>query len=408
MLNVVHISTFDNGGAGNAALRLHLGLLETEINSTFLCLRKTTHHKNVVAFSQRNKLSQSVFIRAPFNLIGLPINKTTRNTNQLKRLSGKYEMFTFPDTDTDILQHPAVVNADIVHLHWVGKYLDYSFFPRINKPVIWTLHDMNPILGGFHYHDDVALNIDQFAALENKLRIKKERLINACKNLTVAAPSKWLFNLASSSPAFKSAKHLHIPYGIDTALFKDYGATVSRKVFDLPEDKVIISFVSHDLKNRRKGFDLLFDAISQMKEKKNVIFFAAGFSAETIAGNNIVYAGNINDERLMALLYSASDGFVLPSREDNLPNTMLEAMSCGTPVLSFAVGGMLDIIQPDFNGDFAPEVSSAALAHSLDLFVANIKNYDRKKIREHIIAKYPLSLQAGSYMNLYTNVKAGK
>ena len=380
MINVVHISTYDSGGAGNAAMRLHLGLLEKGVNSTFLCAKKSTNFKNVIEFSQKQSVFKSTFIRTPFNAIGLPIDKCNRNLQELNKLTGDYELFTFPDSNVDILAHAAVKNADIINLHWVAKYLDYpSFFAKVNKPVVWTLHDMNPIQGGFHYHDEVERTKDTFSVIENKLRKRKVALINSCKNLSVVAPSKWLYNLAKQSDAFKKAKQYHIAYGLNTTLFKDYGKEISRQVLDLPANKIIISFVSSDVHSHRKGFDMLYGAIKKMNNIQDVVFCAVGSVPDNFNDDKLIYLGNIKDERLMALLYSASDGYVLPSREDNLPNVMLEAMACGTPVLSFAVGGMLDVIQPNFNGQFASELSADSLAEALELFIAGIKKFDRKK-----------------------------
>ena len=405
MINVVHISTYDSGGAGNAAMRLHLGLLEKGVNSTFLCAKKSTNFKNVIEFSQKQSVFKSTFIRTPFNAIGLPIDKCNRNLQELNKLTGDYELFTFPDSNADILAHAAVKNADIINLHWVAKYLDYpSFFAKVNKPVVWTLHDMNPIQGGFHYHDEVERTKDTFSVIENKLRKRKAALINSCKNLSVVAPSKWLYNLAKQSDAFKKAKQYHIAYGLNTQLFKDYGKEISRQVLDLPANKIIISFVSSDVHSHRKGFDMLYGAIKKMNNIQDVVFCAVGSVPDNFNDDKLIYLGNIKDERLMALLYSASDGYVLPSREDNLPNVMLEAMACGTPVLSFAVGGMLDVIQPNFNGQFASELSADSLAEALELFIAGIKKFDRKEIRQNIIDNYNLPVQANNYFNLYKNI----
>ena len=405
MLNVVHISTYDNGGAGNAALRLHLGLLEKGINSTFLSLKKYTNQKNVVAFSEKKRFFESVFFRTPFNAIGLPIDKVNRNHKILNNLKGDYELFTFPDSNCDVLSHPLVKKADIINLHWVAKYLDYSsFFPNVNKPVVWTLHDMNPIQGGFHYHDEVVRTKDTFDSIENKLRQQKADFIRTCKNLTVVAPSKWLHQLAINSKAFASASHLNIPYGLPTNIFKDYGKETARKIFELPLDKTIISFVSSDIHSPRKGFDLLYHAVKKMSNRKDVIFCAVGYAPGEIKEDNLIFLGDIKDERLMALLYSASDGYILPSREDNFPNVMLEAMACGTPVLSFAVGGMPDVIKPGFNGQLARELSASSLAESLVTFIEEIGTYDRRQIRQYIIDNYDLPIQANAYFHLYNNI----
>jgi glycosyltransferase involved in cell wall biosynthesis len=405
MLKVVHISSYDNGGAGNAAMRLHLGLLEIGVNSTFLCAKKGTSYKKVIEFNQKPSFLKSAFIRTPFNAIGLPIDKVNRILKLLKNLTGDYELFTFPDSNADILTHPAVKNADIINLHWVAKFLDYpSFFSKVNRPVVWTLHDMNPIQGGFHYYDEMERSKRVFDPIENNLKRKKAELIARCKNLSVVAPSKWLHNLASNSEAFRSASHFHIPYGLNTELFKDYGKEVSRVALDLPLDKKIISFVSSDIHSPRKGFDLLYAAIEKLRHRNDVIFCAVGNIPENVTDENFIYLGNVRDERLMALVYAASDGYVLPSREDNFPNVMLEAMCCGTPVLSFAVGGMTDVIKPGFNGELAADISATSLAHGLERFIENIYTYDRKKIRQFIIDKYDLPIQANKYLDLYNTV----
>ena len=409
MLKIVHISSYDNGGAGGAALRLHLGLLASGVDSVFLCGVKTSNAQNVIEFRQKKSLFQSTFFRTPFNAAKIPIDKYNRNLQRLSKLSGDFEVFTFPDSESDILSHPAVKKADIINLHWVAKYLDYpSFFKNIKKPVVWTLHDMNPFQGGFHYYNDVVRNMKQFGRLENRLRKQKEALIQQCKNLTVVAPSSWLTNIAGQSEAFKQAASFHtIPNGVSTESFKDYGI-IAREIFDLPKDKIIISFVSSDIHNFRKGFDMLYEAIQRMGDLDDVIFCAVGSAPGDLIRENVRYLGNIRDERLMSLVYTASDGYVLPSREDNLPNVMIEAMACGTPVLSFPIGGMLDVIRPNFNGNFATEISSNSLAEGLSLFIKNITKYDRQQIRRNIIDHYSLPVQAKNYINLYNEIASKK
>jgi glycosyltransferase involved in cell wall biosynthesis len=404
-MNIVHISTYDNGGAGNAALRLHLGLLEIGINSTFLCAVKSTNFNNIVEFSQKKHFLKSTFLRTPFNAVGFPIDKPNQNLKALEQLEGKYEVFTFPDSDADVLSHPAVRTATIINLHWVAKYLDYqSFFSAVDKPVFWTLHDMNPFQGGFHYHNDVERNKIIFGFLEYKLRKKKESLIQLCKNLKVISPSKWMHTQAKNSEAFKLASHFHIPYGLNTETFKDFGKEISRAVFDLPLNKIIISFITSDINNPRKGFDLLCNAVKNIENKQDVLFCVIGSASIELIDGDFINLGYITDERLMALVYSASDGFVLPSREDNLPNVLLEAMSCGTPVLSFSVGGMLDMINPGFNGELSTEISSESLTKSLNIFIRNISYYNRKAIRSNIVENYNLKVQASNYLELYRNI----
>ena len=150
-MKIVHISTSDKGGAGIAALRLHKGLLQQNVDSSFLSLfgsgtGETNSEFNINPSVQLSNLQK---IKRKF---GLPVTQVERNLRMLKGIKGDYEIFSFPFSDFQIEQHPLVQSADIINLHWVAGLINYpSFFKFIKKPVVWTLHDMNPFMGGFHY-----------------------------------------------------------------------------------------------------------------------------------------------------------------------------------------------------------------------------------------------------------------
>lgn len=258
---------------------------------------------------------------------------------RINRIPGKYEILSLPITRYKVEAHPWVRDADIIHLHWIADFINYPvFFKSVNKPVVWTLHDYNPLCGIFHYPKDIETNKITFQAIDEKYSNIKQKSLSTFKGLTIVTPSVWLEKLSSNSSMLGKFSHQVIPNGIDTGTFKVFPKEIARNVFNLPNDKIILSYISEDIKATRKGFNLLVDAIRYLLPNKDIAVCATGRSNNL----NIPEVGNlgyINDEHLMALVYATSDFFILPTMEDNLPNTMLESLSCGTPVISFNIGG---------------------------------------------------------------------
>lgn len=120
--------------------------------------------------------------------------------------------------------------------------------------------------------------------------------------------------------------------------------------------------------------------------------------------NNVIELGAINDELLMSVAYSAADVFVIPSLMDNLPNTVLESLMCGTPVIGFPVGGILDMVKHEENGYLANEISADALKHEIEKFLNNSNQLKANEIRKNAINKYDLNIQAQNYINLYRSL----
>jgi glycosyltransferase involved in cell wall biosynthesis len=208
-----------------------------------------------------------------------------------------------------------------------------------------------------------------------------------------------MYEEASSSELMGDFPNYHIPYGIDTTVFKPYERAFVRDVFNLPPDKKILLFVSDSLKNERKGFELLKQALSEIYNDKFWLCAVGNNDVDTGHLENSCNFGRINDERLIALLYSACDAFVLPSREDNFPNVLLEATACGTPVIAFPIGGVPDIIEDGKNGLIAKNVSSVALAEAISSL--DIHQFDSQSISGKTTKDYNLKVQAAKYEELY-------
>lgn len=402
-MKILHISTANTGGAAQAALRLHEGLLRGNIASFFLCLhRKASSGKEI---HQHPSIPPFSFFKRQLRKYGYYRTQAEINQQLLKDKARDYEIFTFPQTDFDVASNPLIKEADIINLHWVANFLDWpSFFSKIEKPIVWTLHDMNPFQGGFHYHEDVAPNGAEFGTLEKRLREIKKKSLEGIQNLTIVTPTRWLMEESFKSEILGRFSHYHIHNGLDTDVFKPYSKELAREVFGLPKERKILLFVSDNTANRRKGIDLLQGALKKIGNNNMLAVAIGSEPLVTESDDPIHYLGRIDDERLMALAYAACDAFVIPSREDNLPNVMLEALACGRPVIGFPIGGVKEVVRPGFNGLLTNEVSPESLAEVLTDYSDGKFFFDPRAIREDAVKQFELEQQAGKYVELYQQI----
>ncbi|MDP5081405.1 MAG: hypothetical protein NWP87_02025, partial [Winogradskyella sp.] len=231
-MKVLIVNTYDNGGAANACIRLHMALIDKSIDSQLLTSRSLKFCKNTTVLKPRTK-TLGFFERLNILIIKVLINfriiseKTNEREQFLdKRKEENLEIFTFPDSDYDITESQLYKEADIINLHWVAGFLDYtSFFEKNKKPIVWTLHDMNPILGGEHYKETYC-GIDNSGNIKNRVISEterqyeqsifaiKKRALNNKANITIVSPSQWLLNEGTQSTIFAGYPSYCIPNGI--------------------------------------------------------------------------------------------------------------------------------------------------------------------------------------------------
>ncbi|MBB6461218.1 glycosyltransferase [Flammeovirga kamogawensis] len=392
-MKIVHVSTYPKGGAANAATRLHEGLLSLGVESKVLCRNQTADDIN-----ENYAVNPSIWFRRISTLI-----------KNLKILPNVYikddncENFSFPISSYRLEDDPFVQEADVVVLHWVGDFLDYgSFFKNFKKPVYWFLHDMNPFMGGFHYFEDSQI-YRKYASLEKKFLKIKSDAYKLKDNISVIAPSKWLMNASKESDLLGRFKHFHLQYGINPSQLPLIDRSEAREHFKLPKDKKTLLFVSEKVSNRRKGAQLLIDALKKVDFKEDVsILIVGNYDKNIFQSKNIYPVGVLKTPQEMALAYSAADLFVLSSREDNLPNVMLESMFCGTPVMSFAVGGMKDVINSK-NGILIDSINVDELATSLASWSSDTNEFNRENIRSYAIKQFDQITQAKKFKQILEN-----
>lgn len=407
-LKVVHISTSFSGGAARSAFRIHQAMLKNGVDSTFLCAQvNDADLKSVFPLTRRVPTFLERQMRRIKDRVDkrLGLSRKERLYKKLGKISSflKCEAATLPFSDYDILNNPAVKKADIIHLHWVANVLDFPrFFQKNKKPVVWTFHDMNVFQGLFHYKEDEIRNKEIVGKLDDAVRdIKQKAIKNRKCKLSVVTPSEWLLKEAMKSGSFDNVLTACIAYPLDTVLFAPQQNNDLRQKYDIPEHKIVFLFVAESVSNYRKGFDLLVDALKDLKHLPITLVVLGDAKHLVIEGLDIRKLGKISDDTQLRDLYSLADVFIISSREDNLPNVMLEALACGTPVIGFKIGGIKEHIRNGVNGLLAESVASKSLCVTLDRFCKERHLYNRKTIRAYASDHFNEKLSTEKYLNVY-------
>jgi glycosyltransferase involved in cell wall biosynthesis len=416
-MKVLHVSTEDRGGAGIACIRSHQSLMKRNIDSKVLLFKKTNYtvpgtYKFAPAIPPMTKRVRNAGKRI---LTRLNLYHELNEEKYLDNQPKGFERFSFPNSKFDITESPLYKECDIVNLHWVTDFLDYSsFFEKNKKKIVWTLHDMNPFTGGCHHSDNcIKYQADCMACPQlqgtldpnysHKMLGRKLDALSgyAGNDLSVVTPSAWLKNLSERSTLFSKFPHYHIPHGLDPSIFKIYDKHSARTFFNLPSDKKVILFISNFVQHPRKGLKWLLELVNELENKDEFILCSMGWSLSQKTEFPFHYQlGNIEDERILSLAYSVADIFVLPSFAENSPLTIIESLFCGVPVISFPVGGIPEIINNGENGLVGKDVSIASLKNSFKEFFGGF-HPNPQQIRSNAIEKYNEALHASRYEALY-------
>jgi len=404
-LNILHITCFDNGGAGAAALRLHKALLKLDVESKVLVLEKRTNSPEVYQFKKTNKYF--VLFQRVLKNLGFPQTLAHANDNKYKNFKGEFEYFSFAKTDfTDLNNHPLVDSCDLINLHWVPNFIDYaSFFRNIKKPIIWTQHDMNAFQGGFHYKEDIERNLHLKDENDEQYNYKQSAISKlSIEALHIVSPSRWMLSEASRSEILGRFNHYYIPNGIDPENFNPMDYKQMKRQLGLDPNKINVLFVAEKVGNIRKGFKYIKTIMKDPTINLKCNFVAVGKVNLLNKVPGVKYLGTIASERTINEIFNAADIFLLPSREDNLPNVMLESLAAGTPIAGFDIGGISDIVSDGVNGFLSGNVSAEGLNEALLKCIDNIKLFDREKISQDLLNNYTTEIQANRYLNLYMSI----
>lgn len=374
-MKVLQLNQSDiKGGAARAAYRIHHALRDSGVDSQMLV--------NVSA-------SGDWTVQGPSKKLGKAIGLARRQiTTPLRSLLR---------THNPVIHSPALLpsrwperinrsDADVVHLHWVqGEMLSIADIGRIRKPIVWTLHDMWAFCGAEHYTTDQRWrdgyrpgnrpDHESGVDLNRNTWLRKQK--HWRRPLQIVCPSQWLADCVKTSVLMADWPVSVVPNPIDIDIFQPIDQRLARQLLGLPQEFPLLLFGAiGGGKDPRKGIDLLLAALTQLRSEANlndlqlVMFGQLAPREPPLLGFPVHYSGHLHDDLSLRVLYSAADAMVIPSRQDNLPNTGLEAHACGTPVVAFNTGGLPDIVDDRVTGalaeTFEPESLAAAIRWVLE------------------------------------------
>jgi glycosyltransferase involved in cell wall biosynthesis len=415
-VKILHINTSDRGGAAIACIRLHVALLNRGYDSTLLLKSKKRNVINSFSFKHDGFYNRII---SRYRLLVFDLKNIKSKIFLNNRPSG-LEYFSFPYSAFDITKTALYENADIIHLHWVSNYLDWkSFFHKNKKPVVWTLHDQNPYLGGDHYFQKY-LGIDEsgnpilrkkngFEIFEeNKLLEFKKKCLKDVKNLSIVGNSIWNTLQSQNSALLSRFEHYQIDYCFPKEIFKLLDKKACRQILNMETDTIAILFVADQIENQRKGLQYLIKAFESLSDlgildNNQLKLYCIGKfdSIENYRYLNVL--GEINDDRVMAIAYNASDVFVIPSLEEALGQVMVESLMCGTPVIGFPTGGIVENLN-SLNGIICDDISVDSLVKSIIHFLEIRNKFDRLTISSTAMLKFDNDRQVDKYVSLYNGM----
>jgi glycosyltransferase involved in cell wall biosynthesis len=407
------------GGAAIACLRLLAVLEHTEgIEVNMLVQEKKHNNLNIKAIANtwlQKKLAFERFVRERLYFQFFEKNKQIRFA------------FSPANTGIDISEHPLVQEADIIHLHWINfGFLSINSLEKLfklNKPIVWTLHDMWVFTGGCHHSGDcenyqiACGNCEQYLKnsakndLSNKVWQRKNTIFKPefISKTTIIGCSQWLANRAQKSSLLKDFSVKAIPNPLNINLFQPQNKVEARQKLGLPIDKKLILFVAAKVSVIWKGFSYFQESLDVLKSKisnnQDIELVVLGESDDETIQKLPFKAhalGRISDINQIVSIYSAADVFVTSSIQENLPNTIMEAMACGTPAVGFEVGGIPEMIESYSTGFLAKYKSVESLAEGINwvLFEASHAELS-KNARQKVVDNYSEKVVVEQYLEVY-------
>jgi glycosyltransferase involved in cell wall biosynthesis len=318
---------------------------------------------------------------------------------------------------------PQLPQSDVITLHWVAGLLDYeSFFAGVpaQTPVVWRLADMNALTGGCHYDEGCGRYASGCGAcpqlgsrdpedLTNRIWRRKQHAYRQAPpgRLQIVALNRWMAEEVRRSPLLGDCPVTIIPNGLDTDAFAPRDKAAARDVLGIPRHGRVVMFAADSVTNRRKGFALLAEALAGLKNVDNLALISVGRGKPAISLDcPHIHLGHVSQDRLLAMIYSAADLFVAPALQDNLPNTVIESLACGTPVVGFDVGGVPDLVCHGETGLLAPVGDVVALRQAIGALLEDEgrRNAMSVRCRERALAEHASAVQVRRYMGLYESI----
>ncbi|UYZ82608.1 glycosyltransferase [Entomomonas sp. E2T0] len=401
------------GGADRAAFRVLSALRKFDVDAEMLVLHKYTDCYYVNKPNSKIERLWTVLRNIMANRI-----QNLQKTENKDLHSGNWFR-------SHLLKNINTFEVDLVNLHWCNaETLSIKQIASINKPIVMTLHDMWAFCGSEHYVVDSSIRFKEGYLKSNREQGEKgvdiDRKVWERKKkywqipFSIVTPSDWLSQCVSESNLFTGWPIFTIPNALDTTLYKPLDKNICREILGLPKDILLIGFGAINTKDFRKGFDLLLDSLNHLSNSVNLLDIACVVVGQTEPKEKlklnipIHYMGRFYDDYTMALFYNAIDIMVVPSRQENLPQTATEAQACGTPVVAFNCTGLTSAIEHNKTGYLAKAYDSEDLAEGIRKILTDQDNYKllQKNARERAVELWSQEVVSKQYIELYKKVLA--
>lgn len=371
-MKILILSTYSNtGGAAIAANRLMNAFNNNGVKASMLCRKSISWGPKAL----RKQSWTSIWER---------LTILFRNGFSMKRLWSMDSACCGQDI-TDTMEYR---EADVIHLHWINQGFlslgEIEKMVRSGKRVIWTMHDAWNSTGGCHltlgcekykeqcrgckYLSKPADNAGEAGKrdLSTDVWEKKKRLYDL-GGISFVTCSEWLRKEVIGSSLMKNQSVTAIPNPIDTAFYFPQDREKAREALLLPQDKRLVLFVAQNVANPYKGMNYLIEAVRRLEDRDiELVMLGNSGGMMSLGGVKVNALGYVSDAETIRMAYSAADVFVLPSLSENLPNTIMEAMACGTPCVGFRVGGIPEMIDHGKNGYVAEYCNAEDLAKGIE------------------------------------------
>jgi glycosyltransferase involved in cell wall biosynthesis len=397
-----------NGGAARAAYRIHHALRLSGVDSSMLVNRPSAGDWTVKG--PERALDRVLARVAP--VVGAWLSKTQKTGNPAWHTPALIPSRWVARLNT--------ADAEIVNLHWIGgEMISIADIGRIAKPLVWTLHDMWAFCGAEHYATDSRWRDSYTRASRpshetgfdlNRWTFNRKRK-HWTRPIQLVSPSRWLAECARQSVLMHDWPIVVIPNAIDIGVWRPVDKAVARQVLRLPPDVPLLLFGAvGGASDPRKGFDLLETALRTLRNHLRhveLVVFGQLAPRDTLnVGVPVHFVGHLHDDVSLRLLYSAADACVIPSRQDNFPNTGVEAQACGAPVVAFNTGGLPEIVSHLQTGYLADPFDADSLAAGCRWAVedAGRRMQLGSAARSRAVALWSSDVVARQYCELYSSV----
>ena len=414
-MRVLLINTSERtGGAAIAAGRLMEALKKQGVKAKMLVRDKQTDRLTVVAIKANWKLPVKFLWERM--VIFLANRLSRRNLFQMD----------IANVGTDITRMHDFQNADVIHLHWVNQgFLSMKNIEKIvksGKPVVVTLHDQWFFTGICHYSADCQMyrvqcqrcpllaGGDGLWDLARRVFDQKRRIYGEGK-ITFVGCSQWMAELAKKSALTQGHQVVCIPNAIDMELFRPMDKAAIRQKRGIPSDKKLILFGAQRITDERKGFHYLEEACKLIAMRNPrlaevIEILVVGGDATKVQNRlpfNVKPVNYVSEPEQMVELYNMVDLYVTPSLQDNLPNTIVEAMACGIPCVGFNVGGIPEMIDHKQNGYVATYRDANDFARGIEWALTADYNELSQAARQKAQDTYSEEAVAKKYMEVYND-----